>query len=195
MITPLLSQVSLLKVASSALGIGAHQAMKVAEALYLAGYLSYPRTESTAYPPGTDLGAPLREQAADAQWGDLAQQLLARGAHAGAPPPRGGVDAGDHPPITPVLGAGSGVPGGSDGRRIYELVTRQFLASLCPDAVLRVGGVELIAGGEHFRLSSLELVEEGWCAAPPPQPRGGNPACPRAQAATTRAQAATPCPW
>ena len=63
------SQVSLLKVASSALGIGAHQAMRVAETLYLAGYLSYPRTESSAYPPGTDLGAPLRAQASsDAQW-------------------------------------------------------------------------------------------------------------------------------
>ena len=55
---------SLLKAASSALGIGAHQAMRVAETLYLAGYLSYPRTESTAYPPGTDLDAPLRAQAA-----------------------------------------------------------------------------------------------------------------------------------
>ena len=60
---------SLLKVASSALGIGAHQAIRVAETLYLAGYLSYPRTESSAYPPGTDLGAPLRAQASsDAQW-------------------------------------------------------------------------------------------------------------------------------
>ena len=122
-------QVSLLKVASSVLGIGAHQAMRVAESLYLAGYLSYPRTESTAYPPGTDLGAPLRAQAADAQWGGLAQQLLAQwGAHAGgAPPARGGVDAGDHPPITPVLGADGGLPSGGDGRRIYELVTRQLL--------------------------------------------------------------------
>ena len=115
---------SLLKAASSALGIGAHQAMRVAETLYLAGYLSYPRTESTAYPPGTDLDAPLRAQAADTRWGGLAQQLLAqRGAHAGAPSARGGVDAGDHPPITPVLGADEGLPGGGDGRRIYELVT------------------------------------------------------------------------
>ena len=66
---------SLLKAASSALGIGAHEAMRVAEALYLAGYLSYPRTESTAYPPGTDLGAPLRAQTADARWGGLARAV------------------------------------------------------------------------------------------------------------------------
>ena len=69
----------MLKAASSALGIGAHESMRLAEALYLAGYLSYPRTESTAYPPGTDLGAPLRAQTADARWGGLAQQLHGRG--------------------------------------------------------------------------------------------------------------------
>ena len=43
-------------------------------------------------------------------------------------------------------------------------MTRQFLASLCPDALLRVGRVELTAGGEAFSLASLEIVEEGWCA-------------------------------
>ena len=63
------------------------------------------------------------QASSDAQWGGLAQRLLERGAHAGAPQQRGGVDAGDHPPITPVLGADGGLPGGGDGRRIYELVT------------------------------------------------------------------------
>ena len=40
----------MLRAASSHLGIGAFSAMKIAENLYLAGYVSYPRTESTAFP-------------------------------------------------------------------------------------------------------------------------------------------------
>ena len=40
----------MLRAASSRLGIGAFSAMKIAENLYLAGYVSYPRTESTAFP-------------------------------------------------------------------------------------------------------------------------------------------------
>ena len=40
----------MLKMASSRLGIGPKDAMHIAERLYLNGYLTYPRTETTKYP-------------------------------------------------------------------------------------------------------------------------------------------------
>ena len=57
------------------------------------------------------------------------------------------------------------------------------MAALCPDALLLLGRIELAAGGEAFSLSSLEIVEEGWCAAPPSaptrrQPPLHDPTCP-----------------
>jgi len=45
-----LNTVKLLKVASSAFGISSSECMRVAEHLYLSGYITYPRTESTSYP-------------------------------------------------------------------------------------------------------------------------------------------------
>jgi DNA topoisomerase III len=44
----------MLKIASSSLGMGPQHAMSTAEHLYLSGYLTYPRTESTSYPKNFD---------------------------------------------------------------------------------------------------------------------------------------------
>lgn len=45
-----LNTVQLLKTASSSFGMSSDHTMRVAESLYLRGIITYPRTESTAYP-------------------------------------------------------------------------------------------------------------------------------------------------
>jgi hypothetical protein len=76
--TPL-NTVALLKACSKALGIGPHQAMGAAERLYLLGYLSYPRTESTAYPKSFDVQGTLQTQTNDPRWGPYVRDLLQDG--------------------------------------------------------------------------------------------------------------------
>ena len=85
--TPL-NTVALLKACSKALGIGPHHTMHVAESLYLSGYLSYPRTESSAYPKSFDIRDTLRQQAQDSRWSKYVTELL----NTGHTKPRGGVD-------------------------------------------------------------------------------------------------------
>lgn len=50
-----LNTVELMRAASSGLGLGPHTAMHIAEKLYVQGYMSYPRTETTSYPTNFDL--------------------------------------------------------------------------------------------------------------------------------------------
>jgi DNA topoisomerase IA len=136
--------------------------MSIAERLYLQGYISYPRTESTSYPKSMDLVELVKMQLPSNQWGDFAHALLygngdgndgggGGGGGGKMTRPRGGVDVGDHPPITPMrfLGGGGGGGGGSqddgnddgggggvggDGWRLYCMITRHFLATLSQDA-------------------------------------------------------------
>jgi len=49
-----LNTVNLLKFVTKNMGLGSHDAMKAAEKLYLSGYVTYPRTESTQYPKNFD---------------------------------------------------------------------------------------------------------------------------------------------
>lgn len=125
-----LNTVALLKACSKALGIGPHQAMQVAERLYLSGYLSYPRTESTAYPNSFDIRGTLEQQSSDGRWGKYVRNLLSEGVNKS----KGGIDMGDHPPITPCRAAGAHELSG-DMARVYDLVVRHFIASVSPDAV------------------------------------------------------------
>ncbi|XP_048467523.1 DNA topoisomerase 3-beta-1 isoform X3 [Rhincodon typus] len=96
-----LNTVEMLRVASSALGMGPQHAMQIAEKLYTQGYISYPRTETTQYPENFDLKGTLRQQVNSPYWSETVKALLAEGITR----PRKGQDVGDHPPITPMRSA------------------------------------------------------------------------------------------
>ena len=67
----------------------------------------------------------LRIQSNSAIWGQEVQELLQQGISS----PRRGVDVGDHPPITPMRPASESEVG-HDAFRLYELITRVFIATV-----------------------------------------------------------------
>merc|ERR1711933_16507 len=85
---------------------------------------------------GTNFKEIVEEHAAHRSWGTWCRYLLQDNLN----DPREGTDAGDHPPITPVWCASeeevkrkAGAQMARDAVRIYELVTKNFLASVSPD--------------------------------------------------------------
>ena len=158
-----LNTVALLKACSKALGIGPHSAMQTAERLYLSGYLSYPRTESSSYPQSFDINGTLKQQSTDARWGRYVQELLRDGPLIS----NKGTDMGDHPPITPCRPAREGELSG-DMARVYDLVVRHFIASVSKDAVwasTRIDfDVESLGDQGIFTLRGKELVSSGFLA-------------------------------
>eukprot|EP00933_Yihiella_yeosuensis_P022632 TRINITY_DN1779_c0_g1_i1.p1 TRINITY_DN1779_c0_g1~~TRINITY_DN1779_c0_g1_i1.p1 ORF type:complete len:858 (+),score=171.26 TRINITY_DN1779_c0_g1_i1:68-2641(+) len=153
-----LNTVAMLKMASSRLGIGPQQAMHMAERLYLDGYLTYPRTETNTYPPNFDLQGAVRAQANHPAWGQYAQALVQNGLNKA----REGVDMGDHPPITPVRAATEGQLG--DAYRLYDIITRHFLATVSKDCKFMQTRVKFDINGETFSLSGRKVIDPGFTA-------------------------------
>ncbi|KAK9804028.1 hypothetical protein WJX73_004084 [Symbiochloris irregularis] len=158
-----LNTVELLKVASASMGLGPHYAMQIAERLYTSGFISYPRTESSGYPPGFDFSGTLASHRSHPIWGQYVLALL----QGGVQPPKGGKDVGDHPPITPACSATEAEVGGGDAWRIYDYVARHFLGSLSADAVSKKTKVVLSAGGESFHAEGVTPLRSGFTAIMP----------------------------
>jgi len=143
--------------AASSLGISASRAMQVAEDLYTSGYISYPRTDNTVYPPSIDLREILKELR-KTEFREFAEELLKKDELI---PTRGRKETTDHPPIHPVAPASRDELKG-DHWKIYELVVRRFLATLSDDTIWDVMKVKIDISGEIFIANGRRIVHEGW---------------------------------
>jgi len=152
-----LNTVQLLKIASSAYHIGPHQAMQIAERLYTQGYISYPRTETSIYPPSFDLKGALQSQANHPDWGNYVRDLLAKGINRNFH----GHDAGDHPPITPIRSATSN-DFDHDTWRIYDFIARNFIGSLSPDIKYEQVSISIEIGDEKFNRTGNTVISPGF---------------------------------
>mmetsp|Transcript_14337 Transcript_14337/g.26973 ORF Transcript_14337/g.26973 Transcript_14337/m.26973 type:complete len:824 (-) Transcript_14337:117-2588(-) len=157
-----LNTVQMLKLASTSLGLGPHHALSIAERLYLSGYTTYPRTESTAYPNNFNHRDLLSRLRGPGLIGDVAEGLLESQFKA----PRKGKDEGDHPPITPVRLASRSELNDSEWA-VYELITRHYLATVSPNAKYFRLLVTFQAGSEIFTLDGSVTTDPGFGRAAP----------------------------
>lgn len=153
-----LTTVELQKMATRFLHMTGQQAMTVAEKLYNRGFISYPRTETDRFDKGMDLRALVRKQTQDNRWGPFAQDLVDGGFQQ---PRQGRHDDKAHPPIHPITYAAPNVLDDSE-RRVYELVTRRFLACCSEDAKGVATDIEILYGEETFNAHGVIVLERNY---------------------------------
>jgi DNA topoisomerase-1 len=153
--------------AAGSLGYSAQRAMSIAEELYTAGYITYPRTDNTVYPDDLD-AEELLDAFRETFFGESVEELLDQD---GIEPTEGDEETTDHPPIHPTGEMPTDLD--DDEWEVFELVVRRFFATCAPSATwahLRVvagvaGEAPLPSGGEaglSLKANGKRLLEEGY---------------------------------
>ncbi|GAX84927.1 hypothetical protein CEUSTIGMA_g12348.t1 [Chlamydomonas eustigma] len=171
-----LSTLEMQKRGTQYLRLPGERIMKVAEELYQAGFISYPRTETDIFTPEMDLQAIVAEQVNDPRWGSHAQQLMldsGGGSSMWRVPRGGGHDDKAHPPIHPTKYSSGENDWHPDKKRLYEFVVRSFLACCSLDAVGFETSVSVEIAGETFKAVGLMVVERNWLEVYPYTNWGG----------------------
>ncbi|MCU4717680.1 DNA topoisomerase I [Halapricum hydrolyticum] len=145
--------------AAGSLGYSAQRAMSIAEELYTAGYVTYPRTDNTVYPDDLDPAELLESFTGTSPFGEDATALLGQG---DIEPTRGDTESTDHPPIHPT-GEFPDRNELSDGEwEIYELVVRRFFATVARPATWEHLRVVADAEGLRLKANGKRLIEAGY---------------------------------
>ncbi|KAJ3193188.1 DNA topoisomerase 3-alpha [Irineochytrium annulatum] len=151
-----LTTVEMMKFASNVLRITSDRVMKLAEDLYTQGFISYPRTETDVFDRGFNLHELIHAQTQDPRWSAYATGLE----NGGFVFPRGGGHNDQaHPPIHPTK-CGAGLDG--DNARLYEFITRRFLACCSANARGHETSVDLVIAGERFTASGLVIQQRNY---------------------------------
>jgi DNA topoisomerase-1 len=150
--------------AASSIGLSAQKAMSIAEDLYTAGYITYPRTDNTVYPEDTDPRALLETFADTGAFGEDAASLLG---NEGIEPTRGETETTDHPPIHPTGEIPARQELSDDEWKAYELVVRRFFATVAEPAVWEHLRVVAEANGCSLKANGKRLLEPGYHAVYP----------------------------
>ncbi len=145
--------------ASSRLGITPAAAMRIAEDLYMDGFISYPRTDNTVYPASLNtkelVTSLVRIPEFSAAKGLLDKPLQAT---------RGKKETTDHPPIHPTQAVYPNALGDGPKRRVYELVVRRFLATFSPPMLTESTRADIEAGSETYFVRGSVVVDPGYAA-------------------------------
>lgn len=144
--------------ASSRLGITPSRAMRIAEDLYMDGFVSYPRTDNTVYPASLPLDELVAALVKIPEF-SAAEGLLERPLK----PTRGKKETTDHPPIHPTQAL---YPNALEGphRRVYELIARRFLATFGDPMITESARADIDAGGESYFVRGAIVVDPGYAA-------------------------------
>jgi len=149
--------------AAGSLGYSAQRTMSIAEELYTAGYITYPRTDNTVYPDDLD-PTTLVEAFRGGAFAEDAAYLLELD---DLEPTSGDEETTDHPPIHPTAELPARSDLGDDEWELYELVVRRFFATVADPAEWAQLRVVAEVGEHRLKANGKRLLHEGYHAVYP----------------------------
>src|SRR3954452_1761205 len=149
--------------AASSVGVSPARAMRIAEDLYMDGFISYPRTDNTVYPNSL----PVRELLQSISRVDAFSAAVPIAEREQLSPTREKKETKDPPPIYPTQALDPSVLPDDGHRKIYELVVRRFVATFGDPAVSESTRADIEAGSETYFVRGNVLVEPGFLAIYP----------------------------
>ena len=152
-----LNTATLLKIASSFLKMSPHDTMVIAENLYTKGYITYPRTETTKYASTFDFKGSLNNFSSHPIFGENVKKILKDYKN----PILKGINAGDHPPITPAKVADKNDLKGNHWN-LYECICNNYFASISPPIEYDNITYKFEICGLNFEENSSKINNEGF---------------------------------
>ena len=152
-----LNTATLLKIASSFLKMSPHDTMIIAESLYTKGYITYPRTETTKYASTFDFRGSLNNFSNHPIFGENVKKILKDYKN----PILKGINAGDHPPITPAKVANKDDLKGNHWS-LYECICNNYFASIAPPIQYDNITYKFDICGLNFEENSSKINNEGF---------------------------------
>ena len=152
-----LNTATLLKIASSFFRISPHETMVIAESLYTKGFITYPRTETTKYASTFDFKGSLNNFSNHPDFGENVKKILKDYKF----PILKGINAGDHPPITPAKVATKNDLKGNNWN-LYECICNNYFASISPPVQYDNITYKFEINGLTFEEYSTKINQEGF---------------------------------
>ena len=137
-------------------GFAPSRTLELAQSLYEASLITYPRTSSQQLPASIKIPPIISALAKDPEYSALAKKITEK---KWFKPLQGKKEDPAHPAIHPT---GQGTSPSGPEKKLYDLIVRRFLSSFAPNAKRQRNRVEVDAGGEPYAASGSRLIEKGW---------------------------------
>ncbi|MCW1292880.1 MAG: DNA topoisomerase I [Candidatus Parvarchaeota archaeon] len=141
--------------AAASIGFSIPNAMRIAEDLYMRGYISYPRTDNQTYPPTLNFKEILEELSKEENYKKYIEKEIDKNNIK----PTKGKEALDHPPIYPIK-----IPTDVDKQeiKIFNLIARRFLATLSKPEKEILTKITGEINGHKFYATGKKIIYKGW---------------------------------
>ena len=138
-------------------GINPKETLEIAQELYTAGFISYPRTSSQQLPPSIGYEKVLKDLSRNDDYSSLAPKILKKGK---LNPNNGKKTDPAHPAIFPTGIIAKGLD--AKARKVYDLIVKRFISTFAEHAVRETVTAGLNCNEEIFITKGTRTLEKGW---------------------------------